>query len=104
VLAGFLLVIFAFGITPKRTLHNLVATHKDGSESAAAVNDHDVTLSKATFNCKCDNLISESPFVTQAHSFYISLDIAFPAYCSDIITVHYSSAHFSFGLRGPPVV
>jgi len=103
-LAGFLLVIFAFGITPKRTLHNLVATHKDGSSSAATVNNHDTTLGNATFNCQCDNLISESPFVAQAHAFYISLNIAFPAYCSDIIAIHYSSDHFSFGLRGPPIV
>jgi hypothetical protein len=104
VLAGFLLVIFAFGITPKRTLHNLVATHKDGSASAAAVNNHDVAYSNATFNCQCDNLISESPFVAQSQISYISLAISFPAYCSHIIAVHYSSAHFSFGLRGPPVV
>ncbi len=104
VLAGFLLVVFAFGITPKRTLHNLVATHKDGSANAAANHSDEEAISKSTFNCQCDNLISESPFVAQSYPVNVSLAIPYASYSCNPVAVYYSSDHFSFGLRGPPFV
>jgi hypothetical protein len=65
-------VLFAFSITPKIVLHNLVANHKDGKTKTSLPDAYSTQLSKASFNCQCDNLISESPFVAevQPHLLY----------------------------------
>ncbi len=101
--AGLLLVLFAFGITPKRTLHNLVADHRDG-KVAVIFHDHTGTeLSKAAFNCQCENLISESPFVTETYAFTKASPVYFTTYAYGAIDRPATTAIFSSGLRGPPV-
>jgi hypothetical protein len=97
-----LLVLFAFGITPKRTLHNLVANHKDGSTRSRSLNLSTTDLSKASFNCQCDNLISESPFVAEGHAAYTNSSLFFSAYLDSIVPAQYSAELFPSGLRGPP--
>jgi hypothetical protein len=102
-IAGFLLVVFAFGISPKRSWHNLVANHKDGKPGAVAHNHQGSGVSKAAFNCQCDNLISESPFVaTTVLPQTSSLTHHEPFFAGKPV-VPYTAAHFSFSLRGPPV-
>jgi hypothetical protein len=100
-LAGFLLVVFAFGITPKRTLHNLLADHKDGKTSASA-RPVGTVLARASFNCQCDNLISESPFVSDSVAEEITATNLFPVFITGGIQQPVSSSPLSFSLRGPP--
>ena len=101
-LAGFLLVVFAFGITPKRTLHNLVANHKDGK--VASVHSEAAALSKASFNCQIDNLISESPFVSEK-IVLVQTPVPFAADHTVLqLPCFHSSEDYSFGLRGPPML
>jgi hypothetical protein len=103
VVAGLLLVVFAFGITPKRTLHNLVADHRDG-KAVAVTHDHSgQELSKAAFNCQCENLISESPFVSESYTVRSVSPVYFTSYTHGTVEEPYSSELFCFGLRGPPV-
>jgi hypothetical protein len=100
-LAGFLLLAFAFGITPKRTLHNLIATHKDAK---AVTHDHPgACVSKAVFNCQCDNLVTESPFVAGQVSTDLAAAFHFPAYSAGYHQPFLTTAVFHYSLRGPPV-
>lgn len=101
-IAGLLLVVFAFGISPKRTWHNLVANHKDGRATALAHDHQGADISKAAFNCQCDNLISESPFVAAA-VVTETVAVSHHTVCFAVIpTAPYSPGLFCFGLRGPP--
>lgn len=101
-LAVFFLALFAFGITPRLTLHNLVANHKDGRTRSVLPDPYSTQLSKASFNCQCDNLISESPFVMQA-----SVHVAIAVTCFKSFTARYAefvftAAQYCSCLRGPP--
>ena len=100
--AGLLLVVFALGITPKRTIHNFVATHKDATAKAARQTQGE-ELGRAGFNCQVDNLVCESPFTPDTEPFHIAAAEFYPVFESSFISAPYYSEHFSFGLRGPPV-
>ena len=95
-----MLVLFAFSVTPKLLLHNLVANHKDTPIKCSANNSAQFNV--AGFNCGCDNLVVEFPFV-DAH---VATEIIAPQIFSqhintevkDLISVN----QFYFELRGPP--
>jgi hypothetical protein len=101
-LAGFFLLLFAYGVTPKITLHNLVANHKDGRTKKPVSSPAATQFSTASFNCQCDNLISESPFVTAVQSSYITVETSFAAYKRVYVETVYSTQQFCSSLRGPP--
>lgn len=94
--------MFALGITPKRTLHSVIANHRDVAAKSTKQTQGS-ELSRSGFNCQVDNLVCESPFTPEASSFYISVAEVFPVYIHHFVSAQYSSEHFSFGLRGPPV-
>ncbi|MEO7530866.1 MAG: hypothetical protein ABIS69_05625 [Sediminibacterium sp.] len=102
-LAATCLLLFAFAITPKITLHNLVANHKDGRTKTSLTDAYQTQLSKATFNCQCDNLISESPFIAETSPSYVILETSFAAYKTVFVDEVYSTQQFCSTLRGPPV-
>ncbi|HLK30081.1 MAG TPA: hypothetical protein VKT28_15985 [Puia sp.] len=95
-----MLMVFAFSVTPKILLHNLVADHRDTPRSHN--NSKEQQLSKTGFNCNCDNLVVESPFVND----YVEIDLSVTqnfsgqkiAYENNFYSLHY----FYFELRGPP--
>ena len=95
-----MLVLFAFSVTPKLLLHNLVANHKDTplKSSTNKTQQFDV----AGFNCACDNLVVESPFVEN----FIAAEIITPSFFSRHINPEIknfiSVNQFYVGLRGPP--
>ena len=95
-----MLVLFAFSITPKLLLHDLVANHKDTplKSSTNKTQQFDVT----GFNCGCDNLVVESPFVEN----FIAAEIVTPSFFSLHINPEIknfiSVNQFYVGLRGPP--
>ncbi len=101
-LAGFFLLLFAFCITPKQTMHNLVASHSDAGANSKVSDPYQSQLTKAGFHCQVDNLITESPFVadTDIPSFGL-----IPVYFSyqEKSTPSVDTCLFScYGLRGPP--
>ncbi len=104
VIAGILLVLFAFGITPRLALHNLVANHKDGRSKFSSLPDGPFSkqLSKAGFNCQCDNTIIESPFLQEAGTASVVITSAFEAYKNTYTEDVYSSQEYCSSLRGPP--
>jgi hypothetical protein len=102
VLAGFFLLLFAFCITPKRTLHNLVANHTDGRTGVKSKGPYQSQIGRSGFNCQLDNLISESPFVEDTQIPFTLLVSDFLTYQEKQAGSFYVSAFFCSGLRGPP--
>ncbi len=95
----FLFGVFTLGITPKKTLHTLLAKHTDNTaKSNDGKTDH---INKAGFNCKCDNLVAESNFIATVLS-KINIRSAY----SSLVIYNKSSfcsfPRFFFDLRGPP--
>jgi len=98
--ALFLLGVFTLAITPKKTLHVLLANHTDNTTKS---NDEiDKQFSKAGFNCKCDNLVAESTFVSEQHIFSFPIFTFFSAYTFKEIFFYSISKNYNL-LRGPPV-
>ncbi len=101
-LAGFFLLLFAFSITPRLTLHNIVANHKEGRTDKILHNSSQDQLSKTTINCLCDNLVAESPFVGDAINDSHTVLSLFHTHQVRLVSFHEFSAQFSYSLRGPP--
>ena len=99
-LAGVLLLVFTFSITPKKFLHDAFANHKDKPALISSGNTLQFGLSG--FMCKCDNLVAESPFTDEAAYFHF-VPFQFFSVQKDPALYHfYSSTFFFFELRGPP--
>jgi hypothetical protein len=99
-LAGVLLLVFAFSITPKKFLHDAFANHKDKPALTSLENKPQFSLSG--FMCKCDNLVAESPF-TDAAAYFDFVPVQLFSVHKDATLYHfYSSTFFFFELRGPP--
>src|ERR1019366_3537341 len=87
-----LLFVFTLGITPKKTLHDWFANHKDSTSSIPPGKTQHLT--KAGFNCNCDDLVAESHFV----AFSSLIVVNFPSLHSFV-----SLSLFHNNLRGPPL-
>jgi len=101
--SAFLLLVFAFSITPVVVFHNWLASHTD-SYRKAADSKTPQQLGKQTFNCHCDHVVAESPFTET-----VILTSAAPAQqFADVIAVDIiqfpASPGIFYSLRGPPVV
>ncbi len=99
-LAGVLLIIFAFSITPKKALHDWLANHTD--KTTAPLPAHEASISMAGFNCDCDNLVAESPFTATSGQFNFSALQVFAPQQAFVPYRFYAVTHFFFSLRGPP--
>jgi hypothetical protein len=100
--AAFLLIVFAFSITPTIVLHNWLANHTDTCKKATDTKAPQI--GKQTFNCHCDNLVAESPFTeTQIFTSPSPIQIFEVAATVDIAQLKSSPTIF-YSLRGPPVV
>ena len=102
IISGVLLVLFAFSITPKKLLHDLVATHTDTKPGTFLSNTHTAQIHKSGINCQVDQLIVESPFL----ELVIHKVVTLPATENDFYP---RRCYFSFflplinnSLRGPP--
>lgn len=98
VLSGMMLLIFAFSITPKVVLHNLVVHHKDSPISSGKY----AQVSKTGFHCDCESQVVVLPYLNQISCFQLNVSQSFQIYQSRNNPQFYCSTHFIFGLRGPP--
>lgn len=97
-----MLIVFAFSITPTIVLHNWLADHTDTVKKITATKGDQ--FGKKTFNCHCDNIVSESPF-TAPVKIIIAPAIKQFALIKVDIPVHFTtSTHIFYSLRGPPAV
>jgi hypothetical protein len=101
ILAAFMLIMFAFSITPKLLLHDLIANHRDTPLKNST--DKNARIDVAGFNCSCDNLVVESPFVEDVISAGTAVPIFYAQHNESVINRINSVSQFYFRLRGPPM-
>jgi hypothetical protein len=102
-ITGFILVVFAFSITPKKVWHDLLANHKDLSTRNYQIGKRGDQVHKTVINCNCDQLVVESAFVNKASFFSIDIAIVEIDYLVKPYTFSFNSSIYNFGLRGPPM-
>ena len=99
-----MLVVFAFSITPQKSIHDLVAKHSDPSKCSVHKDAPVDQVENASIHCSYDNLVVASPYV----EFDFSINIAPPAQVKSENTIlssfDISNLLNSFESRGPPVV
>lgn len=95
-----LLLVFIVGITPKKTLHNWFASHKDSTSKIPVGNTQQLT--KAGFNCDCNDLVAESNFITFSSLIVVNKPSISPFvfFCIPSLV---SPSLFYNNLRGPPL-
>ncbi|MBC7829362.1 MAG: hypothetical protein H7122_16565 [Chitinophagaceae bacterium] len=98
IISGFLLCVFAIGITPKQVLHDVLTHHQhvQGKEKGTS------WVSKDRFNCDDENLVAQSPFVEQHNELQIVLPSNFSIGINLFFTSYKFLHQFFFELRGPP--
>ena len=102
IVAAFMLIVFAFSITPTIVFHNWLANHTDTYKKSTDTKAQQ--LGKQTFNCHCDNIVAESPF-TEPETFQSSPSIQIFSIAATVAIVQLPlSPHVFYSLRGPPVV
>jgi hypothetical protein len=98
-----LLLLFAFSITPKKTLHDFFARHKDTPVKSSG--NKTKQFSQAGFNCNCESLVVEFPFAASSFQEALIRPAAYrSAPCSRIIGVFQPAPPRYFALRGPPIL
>lgn len=98
-----MLVVFAFSITPQKSIHDIVAKHSDPTKCSVHKDVPVDQVENTSIHCSYDNLVVASPFV----DYLFSLQIRVPEQAIIKNTIFYSfeishSLH-SFESRGPPV-
>ncbi len=97
-----LVLVFAFSILPKKTVHDLFATHKDSSFS---FNDSkDQQISWAGFHCNCENLVVESPFIDNHLPTMMEILPDHSIQYVEHFTVYHKQYIGFTALRGPPAI
>lgn len=99
-LAGLMLFLFVFSIAPKKILHDLVADHKDTPTQL-----HHSTakqLHPIAFNCNCDNLVVDLPFVYQNDIIQLITPLSYYSFSDNRIYNRCYQNNFDLELRGPP--
>ena len=101
-LALAMLVVFAFSITPQKTIHDFVAGHADPTKCEVHIKAPIEQVEKAQLHCTFDFQVATTPFV----SYYFTVLVPTPTEAraqndtykeTQIYTVHISKES-----RGPP--
>lgn len=97
-----LLLVFAFSITPKKTWHDLIATHQDGKQASYDYTAQGEQLHKSVIHCSCELQVAESPFIAIPIGLeWADLPVFSNHYFAFSQDPSFQQTHF-YGLRGPP--
>ena len=98
--SGWLLILFAFSITPKIYLHDVIATHKDSSFN---ISEKATQVSKKGIHCDCNSLVVISPFLSESNSVQLTPLSFFVDNNCKVNKCFYSVDVYVSSLRGPPL-
>ena len=101
-LALAMLVVFAFSITPQKSIHDLVAKHIDPNSCSVHKDLPIEQVENSSIHCSHDNLVATSPFV----EFNFNIELAHPVQNSitntHLVCFYFSNKNYSLDSRGPP--
>jgi len=99
-----MLVVFAFSITPQKSIHDLVAKHADPAKCSVHNDAPIAQVENSSTHCSYDNLVVASPFI----DFFTAIQIGPIA---PIKPVNTAFTHFIINAapsflesRGPPAI
>ena len=98
-----MLVVFAFSITPQKSIHDLVARHADPTKCNVHKDAPVDQVENTSIHCSYDNLVVASPFV----DYHLSIQIQQPekAIIKNTLLSPFEISNLVhlFESRGPPV-
>lgn len=101
-LALAMLVVFAFSITPQKTIHDFVAPHKDPTKCDVHIKAPIEQVEKSQLHCTFDFQVATTPFV----NYNFSIDIPTQIVASTQNNSYKETQNHTFLLskdsRGPP--
>ena len=99
----FMLLLFAFSITPKKTLHTIFGCHSNTTAKSITHNETEQLATKS-FHCGCDHQDLQTPFL-HSPTFFSTIAFKYGApLISRYKTAVYRQSILSADLRGPPSV
>ncbi|MBX2932738.1 MAG: hypothetical protein KF825_00740 [Ferruginibacter sp.] len=101
-IAAFLILVFAFSITPTIVLHNWFANHTDTCTQQK--NSQSSQISSATFHCHCNSMVAVSAFTEPGQFEIAAVEKVFNTATSAEIVQPTTSLIIFHALRGPPTV
>ncbi len=104
IIAFAMLMVFAFSITPQKTIHNFVANHLDPSTCEVHQNLPIEQVENGALHCTFDFQVATTPFVV--YNFKISIEApSLPISTNTFYTSNkVSCLSISQESRGPPVL
>jgi hypothetical protein len=98
-----MLMVFAFGITPRIFLHAWFAGHRDTSGVKISPSPHQQVY-QHSYHCNCDNIVAESPFTNSTAAVHSVGSLNFTREITLAVPAIYTKAVAVFSLRGPPEI
>ncbi len=103
-LALAMLVVFAFSITPQKSIHDLVAKHVDPTSCSVHKDLPIEQIEKSELHCTFDFQVATTPFVDYDFSIEIQAPIVAQAKNESFVVTTISQLSIVSDSRGPPAV
>ncbi|MBC7937763.1 MAG: hypothetical protein H7Y86_20635 [Rhizobacter sp.] len=105
VFALFMMMVMAFSITPKRTVHELFGCHDKTIATYKHNKQGEPDFNKDGFHCACEQQEFQTPFISSIAPPFSAPDFSFnkPTNVGNIISYH-STLRQLQPLRGPPAL
>jgi hypothetical protein len=104
IIALVMLLVFAFSITPQKSIHDLVAKHSDPAKCNVHKDAPIAQVEKSSIHCSYDNLVVASPFLDFSCTHEVVAPPVRVIKNTSLIALTYLLVPFPFESRGPPVV
>ena len=99
-LAALLMLVFLFGVTPKKFLHDAITKHQHIYKEDCS-HQH-INIASTGFNCQIDNLVVELPFEISIVPTFVFVEPCYISYSTTYSHQVGSASFFTALLRGPP--
>ncbi len=100
--AAFLMLIFFFGVTPKKFLHDSITQHQHTKTFVQKCSHHHINIIAAGYNCQLDNLVVDIPFEIVFVPTFLFSDNYYIAHQCKLFEQKISATFYIALLRGPP--
>ena len=103
-LALAMLVVFAFSITPQKSIHDLVAKHIDPNSCSVHKDLPIEQIENAALHCSYDFQVATTPFVDYDFSIEIAIPIVAKARNAQFLAAPIAQVAIISDSRGPPAI
>lgn len=101
-LALAMLVVFAFSITPQKTIHDFVAGHADPTKCEVHIKTPIEQVENTQLHCTFDFQVATTPFVSYHFTIIVPTPVVAKAQNDSYKETQIYTVHISKESRGPP--